>query len=99
MPKNNILKVALVTGVILLIPLMFTLLGSGVDGQGWHWTLGDFLFMGSFIFVTLLVYELTIKPVKNNPKRICLAIILLAAFLLIWVELAVGILGTPFAGS
>jgi hypothetical protein len=48
---------------------------------------------------TGLAIELVIRYVKTNlPKTILLVVILLLLFLT-WVELAVGIFGTPFAGS
>lgn len=92
---KNIFRIAIGTGVVLLIPLALTLLGSGVDGEGFHWTPVDFLVMGALIFITGCIYELGIKQVRNSTKRILLAIVLVVAFFLVWVDLAVGIFNIP----
>jgi hypothetical protein len=86
---RNIIRIALVTGGLLLIPLL----------GNWPWTLGDFVIAGVLLFGTGLVYELLIKRVRDSAYRIYLAIALAIAFLLVWAELAVGLFGTPFAGS
>jgi hypothetical protein len=86
---RNIIRIALVTGGLLLIPLL----------GNWPWTLGDFVIAGVLLFGTGLVYELLIKRVRDSSYRIYLAIALAIAFLLVWAELAVGLFGTPFAGS
>ena len=49
---------AVVIALILTIPLVLTLLGSGVDGDGWHWTLSDFVIIGGLMFGVGLAYEL-----------------------------------------
>lgn len=99
MKNKNILKIAIGTLIILIVPLVFTLLGSGVDGQGWHWTLSDFVVAGVLIFGTGLIYELGVKRIKNSSHRIYVAVALGVAFVLVWTELAVGLFGTPIAGS
>lgn len=86
---KNITLIALATGLILLIPLL----------GDWPWTLSDFVIMGALLFGTRLTYELIARRLRNTKKRVILGIVLAVAFLLIWVELAVGLFGTPFAGS
>jgi hypothetical protein len=98
MKNNNILKIAIGTGIILLIPLILTFFGSGVDGVGFHWTLMDFVIMGILIFGTGVTYELMVSKF-GKKNRLVLGVILGIAFLLVWAELAVGIFGSPFAGS
>lgn len=88
MKTKSIIRIALATACILLIPLL---------GQ-WPWTLSDFIIMGSLIFGTGLAYELIAKKVAKK-HRVAAAAALLVVFLLIWAELAVGLFGTPFAGS
>jgi hypothetical protein len=43
--------------------------------------------------------ELVLRKVKKIGHRIAICAALLVALFLIWAELAVGIFGTPFAGS
>ncbi|MEX0931158.1 MAG: hypothetical protein WDZ88_00240 [Candidatus Paceibacterota bacterium] len=96
--RKSIVRISLITGLLLLIPLILQLtIGTGVDGQGFNWKLGDFLIIGALIFITGLALEATRKL---KPKhRIIAIIVVILLFLLTWTELAVGILGTPFAGS
>ena len=63
------------------------------------WTPFDFIVMGVLLLGTGLTCELVIRKVKKIEYRIVICAVILIAFLLIWAELAVGIFGTPFAGS
>lgn len=100
MKNKNVIRPAIGTGLILLIPLALQLtIGTGVDGQGFNWQLGDFLVMGALLFSTGLALEFTTKKLKNSPYRIIASLAIVAVFLLIWVELAVGVFETPFKGS
>lgn len=74
-------------------------IGTGVDGQGFNWKLSDFLIMGLLLFSTGLSCEIVLRSVKSFKKRVVIFVVILFALLLIWAELAVGIFGTPFAGS
>lgn len=88
--KQNIdvTRVALGTALILLIPFI---------GQ-WPWTLGDFVIMGMLIAATGIGYELITKKFPKQHRTI-LIIALITLFIFTWAELAVGIIGTPFAGN
>jgi hypothetical protein len=43
--------------------------------------------------------EIIFKKVKKYKHTVALYVVVAIIFLLIWAELAVGIFGTPFAGS
>ena len=75
--------------LLLLIPLIFR----------FQWTLSDFVIGGFLLFVLGLGIELVRSKVQNKNKRYALLALVLFAFVLIWAELAVGLFGTPFAGS
>jgi hypothetical protein len=79
--------------LILLIPLGLTLLGDGVDGQGWNWKLGDFMFAFVLLFGTGLAYELMARKSDNAAYRFAVGIAVVSALLLVWVNAAVGIIG------
>lgn len=86
--------------------LLFTLLvlqltvGTGVDGQGFNWKLGDFVIIGFLLFSTGLLCEFVMRKVKSIKKRILICGAILLVFLLIWADLAVGIFNIPgFSGS
>lgn len=93
--KNKRLKIILVTiGILLLIPLIAMQFTNEVD-----WSALDFIIMGFLMLGTGLLCELILRKVKNVRTRIIICGIIIIGFLLVWAELAVGIFGTPFAGS
>ena len=63
------------------------------------WDLRDFVIAGFLLFGTGLSCELVLRKVKSPIKRIIFCGLLLLVLFLVWAELAVGIFGTPFAGS
>jgi uncharacterized membrane protein YfcA len=80
--------------LLLLIPLIAMQFTEEVN-----WNLFDFVVAGALLLGTGFVGELVIRKVEKTQYRIILGIVLLVALLLVWAELAVGIFGTPFAGS
>lgn len=58
-----------------------------------NWDLFDFVFMGALIFGTGLAYEFATWKGGATSYRIAVGIALLALFLLIWMNGAVGIIG------
>jgi len=63
------------------------------------WNLTDFMVAGALLCSTGLAIELVIRNLKTGTSRTIVLIIILLTLFLIWAELAVGIFGTPFAGS
>ena len=93
--KNKRLKFILLTVVfLLLIPLIAMQFSNEVN-----WTPLDFIVAGILLLGTGLIFELVMRKVTKTQHRIALCIAILAALLIVWAELAVGIFGTPFAGS
>lgn len=80
--------------LLLLIPFIAMQFTDEVN-----WTLSDFIVMGVLLVGTGLMCELVLRNVKKTTHRITVIAVILAALFLIWAELAVGIFGTPFAGS
>ena len=80
--------------ILLLIPLIAMQFTNEVK-----WGLADFIIMGVLLLGTGLLIELVLRKIKKIEHRIAICGVLLIALLLIWAELAVGIFGTPFAGS
>lgn len=92
--NKRLLAIISITTIILLIPLIAMQFSSEVD-----WELNDFVIMGMLLLGTGCTVELIIRNVKTKRYRLLLTIITLAILILVWMELAVGIFGTPFAGS
>ncbi len=91
--KRRIIILATTIG-ILLIPLIAMNFSDNVN-----WRIFDFLIAGVLLIVTGLTLDFILRKIKSLRYRILLVIVLLLVLFLIWAELAVGIFGTPFAGS
>jgi len=83
-----------VIAFILCIPLVAMQFTNEVN-----WTLSDFIIAGTLLLITGLAIELVIRNLKTGTTRTIALIVILIALFLIWVEMAVGIFGSPIAGS
>jgi hypothetical protein len=92
--NKRLISIVLTVALLLLIPLIGMQFSDEVD-----WSGSDFVIMGTLLLGTGLLFELIMRNVKTTQNRIILGIVLFAALFLVWAELAVGIFGTPFAGS
>lgn len=92
--NTRLLGILSTAAFILLIPLVAMLFTEEVN-----WTLSDFVVAGVLLFGTGFLCELVLRKVTNWNYRIGFIAVILFVLFLIWVELAVGIFGTPFAGS
>ncbi len=88
------IKILQMVGLLLIIPLIAMQLTDEVE-----WSLFDFIIMGTLLLIIGLMGEIISKKVKKYKHRVILYVVVAITFLLIWAELAVGIFGTPFAGS
>lgn len=79
---------------LLLIPFIAKQFSSEVN-----WSAFDFLVMGILLLVTGIGIEFTLRKVTKFQHRVILCLLIFGAFLLVWAELAVGIFGSPLAGS
>ena len=86
---QKLIRVALAVAAFLLIPLFFTLTGSGVDGDGFHWTASDFVVMFIFLFVAGAAFVLITHRMQSRTNRIMAGIAVLLVTLAVWAELAV----------
>src|SRR6478735_4825383 len=78
-----------VAATLLLIPA----LAMQVSDE-WNWGVGDFMFAGVMIVGTALLYEWAAKRSVSWAYKAGVALALSAAFLLVWIDLAVGIVGS-----
>jgi hypothetical protein len=79
----------IVTGIILLIPFIAMQFSNEVQ-----WSLFDFIFAGVLIFGIGASYKLITRKKENLFYRIAVFIFLVTILILIWVNGAVGILGS-----
>jgi hypothetical protein len=94
MKTNRFLIILLIVGALLLIPFIAMQFSSEVV-----WTASDFIIMGILLLVTGLGIDIVLRKVSSSKNRLIMGGIILALFFMIWAELAVGVFGTPFAGS
>ncbi len=64
-----------------------------------NWSVFDFIIMGVFLLLLGIGINAIINKTENKKNRILFIALLIVVFLLIWAELAVGIFGSPLAGS
>jgi hypothetical protein len=88
MQNKRLFIIVLTVALLLLIPLIAMQFTDEVN-----WTLLDFVVAGALLLGTGLIFELVMRKVKKAGLRIAMLVALLAMLVLIWAELAVGILG------
>ena len=94
MKHRRLLIILASASILLLLPLIAMQFTNEVD-----WDIMDFTIMGVLLYGTALLCELVMRKIKSIKIRVIICAAILFAFFLIWAELAVGIFGTPFAGS
>lgn len=93
--QNQISKIIYSVPVLLLmIPLVAMQFTTEVN-----WTFSDFVIMGLLLFVSAFSIDFVLKKFKTLKSRLILVFGILALLVLIWAEMAVGIFGSPIAGS
>ena len=85
----QMLHVALATASILIVPLVAMMFTDEVN-----WSLFDFVVMGIILFCTGLTYVLISRISDSIAYRTAVGVAAVAGLLLIWVNLAVGIIGS-----
>jgi len=91
---RHLLFILLATAAILLVPLVAMQFTAEV-----RWTVGDFIVAGTLLAGTGIIFDLAMSNTRTRKTRLVAAAAIGLAFLSIWAELAVGIVGSPFAGS
>jgi hypothetical protein len=93
--KKSILVLAVVTALILAVPLVAMQFTAEVN-----WSLADFIIMGMLVFGTGASFVFVMKYATNFIYRIAVLGAFGTTFLLVWANLAVGLIGSgPHAGN
>jgi len=87
--RRQMWYVAIATASILMVPLVAMLFTDEVN-----WSLFDFIVMGILLFGTGLTYVLISRISDSIAYRTAVGVAVVAGLLLIWVNLAVGIIGS-----
>ncbi|MNG06948.1 hypothetical protein D3C84_902260 [compost metagenome] len=94
MQNKRLIIIMITVALLLFIPLIAMQFTDEVN-----WTLFDFIVAGVLLLGTGMMCELIMRRITKISLRITVCVTLLAIFLLIWAELAVGIFGTPLSGN
>ncbi|CAN5461712.1 hypothetical protein BH10ACI1_BH10ACI1_17630 [soil metagenome] len=92
--NKRLVGIVLTVALLLLIPFIAMRFTDEVK-----WTRIDFITAGVLLLGTGIMCEIIMRKVTKIGYRIAICAAILAALVLIWIELAVGIFGTRFAGT
>ena len=93
-PNQRFAGILVMVALLLLVPFVAMRFTGEVKWSGF-----DFVVAGVLLLGTGLLVELALRLVKETRYRlIAVGVILFLAFIA-WAELAVGLIGTPLAGS
>jgi hypothetical protein len=87
--NRSTIRILLAATSILLVPLLAMQFTEEVV-----WDLTDFAAAGALLIGTGLVYELATRRARSITYRAAVGVALVAGLLLVWVNLAVGLIGT-----
>jgi|SoiMethySBSTD1v2_1073268.scaffolds.fasta_scaffold10115_8 hypothetical protein len=85
--NKSLIRIALVTGCILLVPLLGNLF------MGWNWPPFAFPLWGALLFGTGLTYELVARKGGTTAYRFAVGIACTTGFVLVFINAAAGIIG------
>jgi hypothetical protein len=89
MKIKNIIRIALAVAFILLLPLLAMQFTDEMD-----WDMADFVIAGALLFGAGLAYELVAGMSDGIAYRAAVGVAVATALLLVWINLAVGLIGS-----
>jgi hypothetical protein len=89
MQNKRLLGIVVAIAILLLIPLL----------TGAAWSRFDFVAAGVLLLGTGLAIEVILRLVTKFEYRVAFCVAVLIVLALVWIELAVGLFGSPIAGS
>jgi hypothetical protein len=92
--NTRLIGIVLAVGVLLLIPYIAMKVTGDVN-----WGPFDFMIAGVLLLGTGLAIEFVLRKVRNTTHRLAICAGIVLVLFVIWAELAVGLIGTPLAGS
>jgi dipeptide/tripeptide permease len=94
MLSSRLKKILISITVILTIPVL-----GKLYTDDFQWALPDFIIGAMLLYGTSFMIDVILRKVQKKSHRIALSGLILLVLLCIWAELAVGLIGTPFAGN
>jgi len=84
----------LVSILLLVIPLI-----ANYNSSSFNWTTSDFVIAGVILISLSIGIEVVLRLIKKKEHKPLIIFLLIAVFILLFMELAVGIFGSPLAGN
>lgn len=94
MKNKRAVIITILIAVLLLIPAIAMQFTNEVN-----WETSDFIIAAALFCGSGLACEIILRTVTKPIHKIIVCGIIVVALLLVWAEMAVGIFGSPFAGS
>ncbi|MDI1241138.1 MAG: hypothetical protein PSX80_04375 [bacterium] len=94
-PNKRLLGI--IIGACALLTIPFFAMRLGVDGVDWK--LFDFIAGGIMLFGAGFAIEVALRMITKWEYRVAACASILIVVAVVWAELAVGLIGTPLAGS
>lgn len=94
MLNSRLKKILISITVILTIPVFGKLFTDD-----FQWALPDFIIGAILLYGTGIITDFILRKIQKKSHRIALCCFILLLLVFIWAELAVGLIGTPFAGN
>lgn len=79
---------------ILMLPIIGMMISENVN-----WSIADFVIAAILLSIVGLGVDSVFSKLKTRRSRMLALMIIFIVFALVWGELAVGLFGTPWAGS
>ncbi len=93
--KNHPILICVIIVILLLsIPLIAMQFTNNVI-----WSMADFIIAGIIIFGVTQLILILLKTAKHPKIKVILVTLSITILFLTWIELAIGIFGTPIAGN
>jgi len=84
--RNHLVGIVVGTAVLLAVPLVAMRFSEDVN-----WSVGDFVVAGALLLGAGITGDLIITKAHGTARKLISLALVLAAFLYVWAELAVGI--------
>jgi hypothetical protein len=94
MHNKRLITILLAITFVLLLPAVAMRFTDEVS-----WTLFDFVVAGGLLLSAGLTFEFFARRARSRRSRVIAGVAILAVLVVVWLELAVGIFGSPLAGS
>lgn len=94
MRNKRLVIILAAIAALLLLPLVAMQFSDEVK-----WTPFDFVVAGALLLGAGLTYEAVARKGHSRAYRLTVGVVIAAVLVMVWLELAVGVFGTPWGGS